>query len=51
MDEFLYPLTLSYTRAASQVTVTTICANEDEADEAFKKMFDTCGQNVAYSVN
>jgi hypothetical protein len=49
-EEDLYPLTLSYTDPTGQ-KVRALCRNEAEADQAFREMFDLCGDGVRYSVD
>ena len=50
-EQMEYPLTLSYTCPHTGIKITVVCKDEEKADQEFQRMFDRCGQDVAYSVD
>lgn len=49
--EELYPLILSYVCPKTKIKHVKYCANEAQADEAFRLMFNLYGPAIKYSVD
>jgi hypothetical protein len=50
MEDSLYPLTLSYTLPNGE-DYSVLIENEGQSEDEYHKMFETCGYEVAFSVD
>jgi hypothetical protein len=50
MEDSLYPLTLSYTLPNGE-DYSVLIESEGQSEDEYHKMFETCGYEVAFSVD
>jgi len=50
MEDSIYPIMLSYTRPDGEL-YSVVITSEGQSEDEYRKMFDTCGNDVPFSVD